>query len=265
MNRPLPIPDAPAGGASARALRADLAHAAGDPPSGPGRVGADAPLSRASTWGRGPGTSPALRRPARLRWAGLALLLGALAVAAALSVGVGTREVGWADIAGGLAGRTSTIGEAVVAVRVPRTILAALAGAALGLSGAVMQGVTRSPLADPGILGVNAGAAMAVVVGMAWFGIETLSAYLGTAILGASGAAALVYTMGSLGRGGATPLKLALAGAATSIAVSSLTMAILLPRNDIAGSVQAWQVGAWAVPRPMRSWPSCPSSSRGWR
>lgn len=106
---------------------------------------------------------------------------------------------------------------------------------------------------------------MAVVVGMAWFGIETLSAHLGTAILGASGAAALVYTMGSLGRGGATPLKLALAGAATSIAVSSLTMAILLPRNDIAGSVQAWQVGAWAVPRPMRSWPSCPSSLRGWR
>ncbi|WP_172600934.1 FecCD family ABC transporter permease [Cereibacter sphaeroides] len=242
MNRPLPIPDAPAGGASARAPRADLAHAAGDPPSGPGRVGADAPLSRASTWGRA-GSPPALRPPARLRWAGLALLLGALAVAAALSVGVGTREVGWADIAGGLAGRTSTIGEAVVAVRVPRTILAALAGAALGLSGAVMQGVTRSPLADPGILGVNAGAAMAVVVGLAWFGIETLSAYLGTAILGASGAAALVYTMGSLGRGGATPLKLALAGAATSIAVSSLTMAILLPRNDIAGSVQAWQVG----------------------
>ncbi|TKA93896.1 iron ABC transporter permease, partial [Cereibacter changlensis] len=119
----------------------------------------------------------------------------------------------------------------------------ALAGAALGLSGAVMQGVTRSPLADPGILGVNAGAAMAVVIGMAWFGIESLSAFLWTAILGAGATAALVYAIGSLGRGGATPLKLALAGAATAIAVSSLTVAILLPRADIAGGVQSWQIG----------------------
>jgi len=184
-----------------------------------------------------------LRRSRRTRTGWLLAVLGALALACALSVGLGTRSVGWADIAGGLAGRADTIGQAVVAVRVPRTILAALAGAALGLAGAVMQGVTRNPLADPGILGVNAGAAMAVVIGMAWFGMASLSAYLWTAILGAAAAACFVYTVGSLGRGGATPLKLALAGAATSIASASLTMAIVLPRNDIAGGVRSWQVG----------------------
>lgn len=177
----------------------------------------------------------------RVAW--LLVVLAALLAACVLSVTVGTRDVGWPDILAGLAGRTDTIGQSVVAVRVPRTVLAVLAGAALGLSGAVMQGVTRSPLADPGILGVNAGAAMAVVIGMAWFGMDTLAGYLWTAILGAAGAACLVYAIGSVGRGGATPLKLALAGAATSIAVSSFTVAIILPRNDIAGSVQSWQIG----------------------
>lgn len=177
------------------------------------------------------------------RAAWLLVVLAALLAACVLSVTVGTRDVGWPDILAGLAGRTETIGQSVVAVRVPRTVLAVLTGAALGLSGAVMQGVTRSPLADPGILGVNAGAAMAVVIGMAWFGMDTLQGFLWAAILGAAAAACLVYAIGSVGRGGATPLKLALAGAATSIAVSSFTVAIILPRNDIAGSVQSWQIG----------------------
>lgn len=188
-------------------------------------------------------TVRALRRPgpARLGW--LAAVLGALALASALSITFGTRDVGWTDILAGLRGQTDTIGAAVVATRVPRTILAALAGAALGLAGAVMQGVTRNPLADPGILGVNAGAAMAVVIGIAWFDLTSTRGFLWTAILGAGVAAFFVYAVGSLGRGGATPLKLALAGAATSIAAASLTIAILLPRNDIAGSVRSWQIG----------------------
>ncbi|ETX28965.1 FecCD family ABC transporter permease [Roseivivax isoporae] len=173
----------------------------------------------------------------------LFVVICALAAACLLSVGIGTRSVGWAEIAGGLRGHTDTLGHSVVAVRVPRTVMAVLAGAALGLAGAVMQGVTRNPLADPGILGVNAGAAMAVVLGMAWFGMARLEAFLWTAILGAGLAACFVYAVGSLGRGGATPLKLALAGAATSIAASSLTVAVMLPRNDIAGGVRSWQVG----------------------
>lgn len=186
--------------------------------------------------------APPRRALARqLLWLGL--VLAALAAACALSVALGTRAVGWGDILAGISGRVDTIAQAVVAVRVPRTLLAALAGAALGLAGAVMQGVTRNPLADPGILGVNAGAAMAVVIGIAWFGMQSLQAYLWTATLGAGCAAVFVYAIGSLGRGGATPLKLALAGAATTIAAASFTIAIVLPRNDIAGGVRSWQIG----------------------
>ncbi|PTW50223.1 FecCD family ABC transporter permease [Rhodovulum kholense] len=183
----------------------------------------------------------ALPGRARLGW--LVAALGLFLAASALSVAVGTRPVGWGDILAGIGGRADTIGAAAVAARLPRTCLAALAGAALGLAGAVMQGVTRNPLADPGILGVNAGAALAVVIGIAWFGIATLSAYIWLAILGAGLAAGFVYAIGTLGQGGATPLKLALAGAATSIAASSLTLAVTLPRADIAGGVRSWQVG----------------------
>ena len=188
-------------------------------------------------------TLDALRRPRSTRLAWLIVVLAVLGMACLVSISLGTRAVGWADILAGVTGSTETIAQAVVAVRVPRTVLAVLAGAALGLAGAVMQGVTRNPLADPGILGVNAGAAMAVVIGIAWFGMQTLDAFLWTAILGAGLAACFVYTIGSLGRGGATPLKLALAGAATAIATSSFTIAIILPRNDIAVGVRSWQVG----------------------
>ena len=191
----------------------------------------------------GTATLDGLRRSRRGRAAWLAVVLLGLALVCILSVSLGTRDVGWADIVAGVSGTTETMAQAVVAVRVPRTVLAALAGAALGLAGAVMQGVTRNPLADPGILGVNAGAAMAVVIGMAWFGMQSLDAFLWTAILGAGIAACFVYAVGSLGRGGATPLKLALAGAATSIASASFTVAIILPRNDIAGGVRSWQIG----------------------
>jgi len=186
---------------------------------------------------------PVARRSGQVRLIWLAAVLGVLGVSIVLSLAIGTRSVGWGDILAALGGAEDTLDQTVVAVRVPRTILAALAGAALGVAGAVMQGVTRNPLADPGLLGVNAGAAMAVVIGIAWFGMQSLVAFIWVAILGAALAAVLVYTIGSLGRGGATPLKLALAGAATSIAMASLTVAIILPRGDIAGAVQSWRVG----------------------
>jgi iron complex transport system permease protein len=160
-----------------------------------------------------------------------------------LSVAIGTRDVAWGDILAALSGSADNIGQAAVTVRIPRTVLAVVAGAALGLSGAIMQGVTRNPLADPGILGVNMGASLAVVLGVAWFNIASANAYIWTAIIGAGCSAVFVYTIGSLGRGGATPLKLALAGAATSVAFSSLVIAVVLPRNDIAGGIRSWQIG----------------------
>jgi iron complex transport system permease protein len=111
------------------------------------------------------------------------------------------------------------------------------------MAGCAMQGVTRNPLADPGILGVNTGATLAVVIALAFFGLSSASASIWVAILGAAITALAVYAIGSLGQGGATPLKLALAGAASTAALSSLVTAILLPRGDIAERARSWQVG----------------------
>ncbi|RKT35885.1 iron complex transport system permease protein [Microbacterium sp. AG1240] len=185
----------------------------------------------------------AVRRPNRVRLGWFAVAVVALGVLAAVSIAVGSRDVSFDDAIAGLAGSVDNLGQAAVAIRLPRTALAILVGAALGLSGAVMQGVTRNPLADPGILGVNTGASLAVVIGIAWFGLSSAGGYVWFAIVGAAVAAVFVYTVGSLGRGGATPLKLALAGAATSAALSSFVTAVYLPRGDISGNIRSWLIG----------------------
>ncbi|CUR55931.1 iron-dicitrate transporter subunit; membrane component of ABC superfamily; KpLE2 phage-like element [metagenome] len=170
-----------------------------------------------------------------------------MTLAAMASIAFGARVVGWHDAFQGLGhaftGESGSIAQAAVEKRVPRTLLALVAGAALGLSGAVMQGVTRNPLADPGILGVTTGASLTVVVGIAFFDLTSPTGYAWLAILGGGAAAFFVYAVGSLGRGGATPLKLTLAGAATSAAFSSLISAILLPRIDVMNQFRFWQIG----------------------
>ncbi|MFQ6200770.1 FecCD family ABC transporter permease, partial [Streptomyces sp. NPDC000405] len=118
-----------------------------------------------------------------------------------------------------------------------------LVGAALGTAGAVMQSLTRNPLADPGILGVNAGAALAVVCGIAYLGISTPEQYVWLAVAGAGAAATAVYAIGSRGRGGATPVKLALVGTMVTAALSSLVSAVLLPRLDVVNTFRFWQIG----------------------
>lgn len=179
----------------------------------------------------------------RRRWLGALLMVLALIVSMALSVAFGARITGWSDISALFDGSIDSMAEAAVASRLPRTGLAVLAGAALGLSGATMQGLTRNPLADPGLLGVNAGAALAVVIGIAWFGIDQANQYLWLAVSGAGLSAITVYLIASLGRGGATPLRLALSGAVVSAALSSLSAAVILPRTDIGGLVQSWLIG----------------------
>lgn len=131
----------------------------------------------------------------------------------------------------------------VVASRIPRTVAGLLIGAALGLAGAGMQGITRNPLADPGILGVNAGAALAVVAGIHFFAVSTLHGYMLFAFVGAGGAAALVYVVASLGRDGATGVKLALAGAAMAAGLGSLTNAVLMIGQEALDNFRFWQVG----------------------
>ncbi|WP_433530826.1 FecCD family ABC transporter permease [Micromonospora sp. CA-263727] len=185
----------------------------------------------------------ALGRPARVRLAWLLLVLAVLLLVMLASVAFGSRIVGWSDIMAAVGGSDETLDQAAVVKRIPRTLLAALVGAALGLSGAVMQGVTRNPLADPGILGVNTGASLAVAVAMVTVGLSTATDYIWVAIAGAAVTAVFVYAVGSLGRGGATPLKIALAGAATSAALASLVVAVVLPRGDIVDNFRSWQVG----------------------
>ncbi|GAA4513528.1 FecCD family ABC transporter permease [Brevibacterium yomogidense] len=193
-----------------------------------------------------PKAPPALaarKRSLSVRGLSLLLITVALVLAAAASVAFGARGVTWADIVAGVSGSQDTLAEAAVAKRIPRTLLAVVVGAALGMSGALLQGITRNPLADPGIFGINNGAALFVVIGMTFFGMSSPYAYIWTALAGAGATALFVYAVGSLGGGGATPLKLALAGAATSIALTSLVSAVILPRAQVLDSFRFWQIG----------------------
>lgn len=172
------------------------------------------------------------------------LALGVAVIAAAVAaVAFGARDIAPADAWAALLGHTGTVEQAAAHQRIPRTVLAMAVGASLAVAGTTLQAITRNPLADPGIFGVLSGAALAVVVGLAFFGLSSrLSTFL-VAIAGAAAAAAFVYTVGSLGRSGATPLNLALAGAATAAAISSLISAILLPRVEVMDSFRFWQIG----------------------
>lgn len=138
----------------------------------------------------------------------------------------------------------ATFSALVVRERIPRTVFAILAGAALGVSGALMQSITRNPIADPSILGVNTGASLSVVCGIAFFGISRASQYIWFALAGAAATTVLVYGIASLGNGGITPIKLALSGATASAALSSLVSAVVLPRANVTDTFRFWQVGS---------------------
>lgn len=131
-------------------------------------------------------------------------------------------------------------------VRVPRSLTALLVGSAVAVAGAIMQGLTRNPLADPGILGINAGAAFAVVMAVFWLNAASLSVYAGFAMLGAAIAAITVYSLGSLGRGGLIPLNLTIAGAAITALVSSLTTGILILSQRTLEEIRFWLAGSVA-------------------
>lgn len=199
-----------------------------------------------------PASSPVLDtpRPARrsgARWLKLLLAFLVLAVACLASLAVGARPIPAATLIDALTQFDPANGDhAVVLSRVPRTVIALLAGAALGLAGAAMQGVARNPLADPGILGVNSGAALAVVTGIFVFGVTDFTGYIWFAFAGATAAAVLVYAIASLGRDGATPVKLALAGAALSAGMVSLLNAVLVSSQETFDTFRFWQVGSVA-------------------
>ncbi|OLF15345.1 FecCD family ABC transporter permease [Actinophytocola xanthii] len=189
-----------------------------------------------------------VRRRAPVLGTGLAVLLVALAAVAFLSVSLGSRSISLADVLRALSDMTvtSTDGSVTLEMRVPRTLLGILVGAALGVSGAVLQGVTRNPLADPGIMGINAGAAAFVVLAITVLGLRGISAYIWFAFLGAAVATLLVYAVASLGREGATPVKLALAGVAVTAGLTSVTTGIVMTDVDALNELRFWQVGSLA-------------------
>jgi len=175
----------------------------------------------------------------------LVICIVLLVVSVFASLAFGSRPVRFQEVINGLFHPDiDSYGANIVRKRVSRTIFSLLCGGALGVSGALMQAVTRNPLADPSILGVNTGASLFVVCGIAFLNISTANQYIWLALAGASLTALFVFGIGSMGRGGATPIKLVLAGAATSAALSSLVTAILIPRSYVMDQFRFWQVGS---------------------
>lgn len=175
----------------------------------------------------------------------LCVSLCALLVVCVLSLAIGTRDIPIGDVLSTLAGRGPRDIEGIIwSGRLARTLLGVLVGAALGLSGAVMQALTRNPLGDPGLLGISSGAAFGIVVAVAGFSISTVYGYIWFAFAGAFAASTVVYLLGSVGRGGATPVKLALAGVAMTALLTSLTSGIALADPTALNRYRFWAAGS---------------------
>lgn len=172
-------------------------------------------------------------------------------LALALAV-VGSATIGATSVESSALWQQGHPDHGVAAARLDRTALGLAVGAALALAGVLLQGLTRNPVADPGLLGINAGASMAVVVAISLLGISTTVGYVWAALLGAAAAGLLVHTVAALGPGGATPVKIAVSGAAVTAAVTSLTSALLLADRAAMTSYRFWSVGTlggrdWSV------------------
>ncbi|MET8453605.1 iron chelate uptake ABC transporter family permease subunit [Streptomyces sp. NPDC005209] len=177
-----------------------------------------------------------------IRAVGLVVAVAILVLVALASIAIGAKELSLEQVWHGLFHDTGTYGDVVVDERLSRTVLGLLAGAALGLSGAVLQALTRNPLADPGLLGINAGASAAVVTAITYFGVTSLSGYVWFAFVGAAAVGALVWFLG--GSRGATPVRLALAGTAISAALYGYLQAVMIMDDAALGKMRFWTVGS---------------------
>ncbi len=203
-------------------------------------------------------TTTAVERPApggvtearRRRVAGLGLLAALLVVVAAVSLAVGARALSPAEVWHGLVAapepdqRLTEIRLIVRTVRVPRTVLAVVAGIALGVGGALIQGYTRNPIADTGLLGVNSGASFAVVSGIAAFGFTSPFQYVWLGFLGAAVAGVVVFGLSSIGRGAGNPLTLALAGQGVTVFLAAMTTAVALTDKASLNALRFWNAGS---------------------
>lgn len=186
-------------------------------------------------------------RPRSLLLAGLVLSVVILSLCIVASVTFGAADIRLGTIYEAFTAFDNSTDHLIIrTVRMPRSIIALLVGAALAVAGAIMQGLSRNPLADPGILGIEAGAALAVVAGVFLLGSASLIVYTWLALLGAAAAAVTVYFLGSMGRSGLTPLKLTIAGAALAALFSSLTTGILILSQRTLDEIRFWLAGSLA-------------------
>lgn len=190
--------------------------------------------------------SPRTRQRSRHRRAlPLIACLGLLGLAVLASLALGSKVVPLTDVLDALQGHGNPYVQTVVDSRVPRTAIGLLAGACLAVSGVIMQGITRNPLGDPGLLGVNIGAAASVVTATAFLGIGAGSSTVWVALPGAFLAMLLVHVVGS-GRHGATPVRLVLAGAVLTAVLSAYVQAVTLSMPAVFDSYRFWVVGSLA-------------------
>jgi iron complex transport system permease protein len=183
----------------------------------------------------------------RLFW--LVVALGVLVAVVLASIAVGSKDIPLSTVLDALFHYNDSDDHAIIlALRVPRTILGVLVAMALGVSGALIQALTRNPLADPGILGVNAGAAFAVSMGVGVFGITAVNQYIWFAFAGAVAATVLVYAIGSVGRGSATPVRLTLAGIAIGAVLSGVTSGLALLDPVTFDRLRFWGAGSLTAP-----------------
>ncbi|MCM2389620.1 FecCD family ABC transporter permease [Streptomyces albipurpureus] len=191
-------------------------------------------------------TAPAGRNidPPR-RLLGLALLLCVLALTILASLAVGANQLSGAQVWQGFWNRDRSDASVIVwTLRVPRTVVGIALGAALGAAGASIQALTRNPLADPGILGVNAGAGFAVTLGVGFFGLSGITGYVWFAFAGAAAATVLVYLIGSAERGTVTPVTLVLAGVALGAVLNGFSTFLTLINPETFRSIRNWGLGS---------------------
>lgn len=183
----------------------------------------------------------------RRRALGLLLILAALGVAVLASLAHGSNPLGYAEVWRVVWDRDgSTAATIVWTERWPRTLVGIVTAAAFGVAGALIQAITRNPLADPGILGVNAGAGFVVTLGVGFFGLSGITGYIWFAFLGAAAATVLVYLIGSAGRGLASPVTLVLAGVALGAVLDGFSTLLTLMDPDTFRSIRRWGVGSIA-------------------
>jgi iron complex transport system permease protein len=195
---------------------------------------------------------------------GLVLALAALVFTLLLSISVGAKPIALHRVWELLLHPDGSDDAIVIRdLRIPRTMLGLLVGAALGVAGALMQALTRNPLADPGLLGVNAGAATAIVLGVALLGLTSPMSYIWLGFLGAALASVIVYGVGAQGRSGATPVRLALAGTAVSFALTAVVNGITVADQDTLQRYRFWLVGALGGHDSQTIWEIAPFMGAG--